>query len=157
LRAREVDFRFRAVEADRFLVPEVVRFRVPEVVRFRVPLAARRFRVAAAFRADADRAALGRRAAARAPFFPPFFDGPRLGFLPRPDPLFFPPPDSSFTVAQARRAASARETPRFSYPSSICRARRFCFAVYDDLSPRGMQCSPNELTARSPHYRRGAV
>ena len=35
-------------------------------------------------------------------------------FRPRPDPLFLPPPSSLFTVAQARRAASRPETPRFS-------------------------------------------
>jgi hypothetical protein len=92
-----------------------VRFRpLDAALRFRVPDVARRFRVAAAFRAEAERAALGRRAAARPPFFPPFFEGPRVSFLPRPEPLFFPPPVSSFTVAQARLAASFRETPRFS-------------------------------------------
>lgn len=32
----------------------------------------------------------------------------------RPEPLFFPPPVSLFTVAQARRAASGLDTPRFS-------------------------------------------
>ena len=79
----------------------------------RLPDAARRFRVAAAFLAEAERAALGRRAAARPPFFPPFFDGARFSFLPRPEPLFLPPPVSSFTVAHARRAASPRDTPRF--------------------------------------------
>lgn len=44
----------------------------------------------------------------------------------RPEPLFFPPPVSLFTVAQARRAASLLDTPRFSYPSSMCLACRFC-------------------------------
>jgi hypothetical protein len=34
--------------------------------------------------------------------------------LPRPEPLFSPPPLSLFTVAQARRSASPDETPRFS-------------------------------------------
>jgi hypothetical protein len=75
------------------------------------PPPALRFRVAAAFRADADFAALLLAAEARPPFFPPFRDGPRFSFLPRPDPLFLPPPVSAFTVAQARRAASPRETP----------------------------------------------
>jgi hypothetical protein len=41
-------------------------------------------------------------------------DFERLVFLPRPDPLFFPPPVSLFTVAQARRSASRRETPCFT-------------------------------------------
>jgi hypothetical protein len=90
-------------------------------------------------RAEADFAALGRLAAAWPPFLPPFRDGARFTFFPRPEPLFFPPPVSSFTVAQARRAASFREVPRFRYPSSMCRACRFCFSVYDDLSPRGMR------------------
>jgi hypothetical protein len=81
--------------------------------RERFPARARRFRVAAAFRAEADLAALGRFAAACPPFLPPFRDGARFTFFPRPEPLFFPPPVSSFTVAQARRAASFRDTPRF--------------------------------------------
>jgi hypothetical protein len=34
--------------------------------------------------------------------------------FPRPEPLFFPPPDILFSVAQARRAASFRDTPRSS-------------------------------------------
>ena len=50
-------------------------------------------------------------------------------FLPRPDPLFLPPPVSLFTVAHARRAASFRDSPRSSYPSSMCRAWRFCLDV----------------------------
>jgi hypothetical protein len=90
---------------------------------------ARRFRVAAAFRADAERADLGRRADAAPPFFPPFLDAERVLFLPRPDPLFFPPLSSLFTVAQARRSASLRDTPRSSYPSSMRSARRFCLSV----------------------------
>ena len=74
----------------------------------------RRFRVAAALRAEADFAALGRLAAAFPPFLPTFRDGAQFTFFPRPEPLFFPPPVSSFTVAQARRAASFSDTPRFS-------------------------------------------
>jgi hypothetical protein len=31
-----------------------------------------------------------------------------------PDPPFFPPPSCLFTVAQARRAASLLDVPRFS-------------------------------------------
>ena len=34
--------------------------------------------------------------------------------LPRPEPLFLPPPFSLFTVAQARRSASSSGTPLFS-------------------------------------------
>jgi hypothetical protein len=95
----------------------------------RLELDARRLRVAAAFRADAERAALGRLAEAAPPFQPPFRDALRLLFLPRPDPLFLPPLSSLFTVAQARRSASRRDTPRDSYPSSMCSARRFCLSV----------------------------
>jgi hypothetical protein len=89
----------------------------------------RRFRVAAALRADAERAALDRRAEAAPPFRPPFLEEVRVLFLPRPDPLFLPPLSSLFTVAQARRSASLRDTPRSSYPSSMCSARRFCLLV----------------------------
>jgi hypothetical protein len=49
-----------------------------------------------------------------------------FSFFPRPDPLFFPPPLDLFTVAQARASAVFFETPRFSYPSSMCFALRFC-------------------------------
>ena len=73
-----------------------------------------RFRVAAAFRAEADRAAFGRLAEAAPPRFPPFLDAVRVLFFPRPDPLFLPPLSSLFTVAQARRADSLRDTPRSS-------------------------------------------
>jgi hypothetical protein len=48
------------------------------------------------------------------PFFPPFLEALRFSFFPRPEPLFLPPPDSLFTVAQARDAASSLDTPRFS-------------------------------------------
>ena len=89
----------------------------------------RRFRVAAAFRADAERAALDRRAEAAPPFRPPFLEDVRVLFLPRPDPLFLPPLSSLFTVAQARRSDSLRDTPRSSYPSSMCSALRFCLSV----------------------------
>src|SRR5689334_1328950 len=60
--------------------------------------------------------------------------------FPRPDPPdLLPPPVCLFTVAHARRSASPRPTPRFSYPSSMCSSIRFCLSVYFDLSPRGMQ------------------
>jgi hypothetical protein len=78
------------------------------------PPDARRFRVAAAFRAEAERAALDRRAEAAPPFLPPFREDVRVLFFPRPEPLFFPPLSSLFTVAQARRSASLRDTPRSS-------------------------------------------
>jgi hypothetical protein len=77
---------------------------VPRCVPFR-------FRVAAAFFADRLRAAAGREAEAAPPRRPPFLAGPLLVRLPRPEPLFFPPPVDLFTVAQARRSASPRETP----------------------------------------------
>jgi hypothetical protein len=88
-----------------------------------------RRRVEAAFRAEELREDLDREAEARPPFLPPFREELRLVFFPRPDPLFFPPPVSLFTVAQARRSASLRDAPRFSYPSSMCSAWRFCFLV----------------------------
>jgi hypothetical protein len=97
------------------LVPERLELRLllERLALFRLPVARRR-RVEAAFRADAEREDLEREAEARPPFFPPFREELRFDFLPRPDPLFLPPPVSLFTVAQARRSASPRETPRFS-------------------------------------------
>src|SRR4026209_285739 len=88
-----------------------------------------RRRVAAPLRAEAERADFDREAAALPPFLPPFREETLVLFLPLPEPLFLPPPSSLFTVAQARRAASPRETPRFSYPSSMCSALRFCRSV----------------------------
>jgi hypothetical protein len=102
-----------------------------------------RARVAAAFFADAERAAAGRAAEAAPPFLPPFLAGALLTGLPRPEPLCLPPPVLLLTVAQARRSASPSGTPRFSYPSSMCSACRFCFSVYFDLSPRGVVRSPS--------------
>ncbi|HET6837781.1 MAG TPA: hypothetical protein VFH24_07030 [Gemmatimonadales bacterium] len=98
-----------ALERLRLLPPD--RLRVRELPA--LPPARRRL-VAAAFRAALDRDDLDRDAAARPPFLPPFLDELRLVFLPRPEPLFFPPPVSLFTVAHARRSASRRETPRFT-------------------------------------------
>jgi len=115
---------------------EVERLRLdPERLRLRPPVDFLRLpvdflpRLDALLRAAPDRLDLERDAAARPPFLPPFLEELRLDFFPRPDPLFFPPPVSLFTVAQARRSASRRETPRFSYPSSICSAWRFCLLV----------------------------
>jgi hypothetical protein len=54
------------------------------------------------------------RAVEAPPFLPPFFMGEWSSFLPRPDPAFFPPPLTLFTVAQARLSASFFETPRSS-------------------------------------------
>ena len=48
------------------------------------------------------------------PLRPPLRLEERLVALPRPDPLFLPPPVSLLTVAHARRAASLEPTPRFS-------------------------------------------
>jgi hypothetical protein len=130
-RAVRLDVRFRAVEPDdRFRARALEdRFRAVEVDdRFRDPPALR-LRVAAALRADADRADFERDAEARPPARPPFRDELLLVFFPRPAPLFFPPPVSLFTVAQARRSASSRPTPRSSYPSSMCSAMRFCLDV----------------------------
>ncbi|HUR93318.1 MAG TPA: hypothetical protein VMY76_01960 [Gemmatimonadales bacterium] len=95
-----VELRFRAVPPD-------ARFRPDDVP-------ALRFRVAAAFRADADFADFGRDAEARPPVRPPLRTGAVLVFLPRPEPRFRPPPDTLFSVAQARRSASFFDTPRLS-------------------------------------------
>jgi hypothetical protein len=76
--------------------------------------APRLLRVAAAFFADAERDAAGRRAEARPPRLPPFRDGAVFTFLPRPEPRFFPPRVSALTVAQARRSDSFFGTPRRS-------------------------------------------
>jgi len=54
------------------------------------------------------------RAVAAPPLRPPSRAGSLLVARPRPEPLFFPPPSILFTVAQARRSASFRGTPRFS-------------------------------------------
>jgi hypothetical protein len=48
------------------------------------------------------------------PMRPPLRLAERFSACPRPLPDFLPPPDSLLTVAQARRAASLPETPRFS-------------------------------------------
>jgi len=53
-------------------------------------------------------------AAAFPPLRPPFLAGALLTFLPRPDPLFLPPPVIALTVAHARRSASSSGTPRSS-------------------------------------------
>jgi hypothetical protein len=55
-----------------------------------------------------------RDATALPPFLPPLREELLVLFFPLPEPLFLPPPSSLFTVAQARRAASPRDTPRFS-------------------------------------------
>jgi len=71
-------------------------------------------RVSAAFFAAALRAEAGRAAAAAPPLRPPFFAGSLFTGLPRPEPLFLPPPVILLTVAQARDSASRSETPRAS-------------------------------------------
>ena len=48
------------------------------------------------------------------PFWPPFFAGALFCGFPLPEPLFLPPPEALFTVAQARFSASFFETPRAS-------------------------------------------
>jgi hypothetical protein len=73
-----------------------------------------RLRVAAAFFAEAERCAVGREPAAAPPLRPPFLAGSLFTVLPRPEPLFLPPPVILFTVAQARFSALFSETPRFS-------------------------------------------
>jgi hypothetical protein len=105
---------FRAVL--RLRVPlDLLRLRLLDLLRLRlVPPPLRRRRVAAARRAAADRLDFERDTVARPPRRPPLRDELLLRRLPRPEPLFFPPPVSLFTVAHARRAASPRETPRSS-------------------------------------------
>src|SRR6202048_1138126 len=92
-----------------------------------------RLRVAAAFFAARDRAAAGRLAEALPPrgppILPPRFEDTLVSGTPRPEPLLLPPPVSLLTVAHARRSASFLPTPRCSYPSSMCSARRFCLSV----------------------------
>jgi hypothetical protein len=101
--------RFRAVPPDDRLLAVV-----PDA-RFRdAGPPALRLRVAAAFRADAERADLGRDADARPPARPPFRAGAVFVFFPRPEPVFRPPPDILFSVAHARRSASFFGTPRLS-------------------------------------------
>jgi hypothetical protein len=108
-RVDELDERFRAVLPDGRFVARVpdARFRDADPPAFRL-------RVAAAFRADAERADLDRDAAARPPLRPPFRAGAAFVFLPRPEPRFRPPPDILFSVAHARRSASFLGTPRLS-------------------------------------------
>jgi hypothetical protein len=76
-----------------------------------LPDAARLLRVVAAFFAALDRLALDRLAWL---FLPPLLADAVFSFLPRPDPLFLPPPVCLLTVAHARFSASSSETPRFS-------------------------------------------
>lgn len=108
-RPDEVDAPFRAVPLDDRLLAAVpdARFRDAEPLAFRL-------RVAAPFRADAERADLDRDAEARPPARPPFRAGAVFVFFPRPAPLFRPPPDILFSVAHARRSASFFGTPRLS-------------------------------------------
>jgi hypothetical protein len=54
-------------------------------------LAAFRFRVAAAFLPEAERAVAGRFAAAAPPILPPRLDDTFVSFLPPWEPLLFPP------------------------------------------------------------------
>jgi len=116
LRERPVLFRERVpVDRERLLLlRDRVLFRDRLLERDPVEPPALRFRVAAALRADAERAALLRLAEARPPRRPPFLAGPLLVFRPRPEPDLRPPPDIAFSVAQARRSASSRGTPRLS-------------------------------------------
>ena len=63
-------------------------------------------RVFAAFFADADFAAFDRFAAALPPLRPPFFAGALFTGLPRPEPLFLPPP---------RRRVDCRPSSSFGF------------------------------------------
>jgi hypothetical protein len=108
-RAVPFEARFRAVPPDDRLLAVVpdARFRGADPPAFRL-------RVAAAFRAEAERADLDRDADARPPARPPFRAGAVFVFFPRPAPLLRPPPDILFSVAHARRSASFFGTPRLS-------------------------------------------
>jgi hypothetical protein len=66
----------------------------------------------AVFLVEADLALEGRRPEAAPPFLPPFFAGALFTALPRPEPLFLPPPVMALTVAQARFSASSSDMPR---------------------------------------------
>src|SRR5262249_24264872 len=101
--------------------------------------------VRAAFFADAERSSAERAAEAAPPILPPFLLDTCDSGLLRPLPDFLPPPDSLFTVAQARRFASFAGVPRSSYPSAMCSALRFCLSVYFDLSPLAISCSSLRL------------
>ena len=109
------------------LRPELLLRLEPELLRLLLPPDLRR-RLEVDFLAEEEREDL-RELEALPPLRPPFLDELRLDFFPLPEPLFLPPPVSLFTVAQARRSASFRDTPRFSYPSSICSAWRFCLLL----------------------------
>src|SRR4051812_21972816 len=91
-------------------------------VALRAPQPWRRRLVSQPFFAAAERSAALRLAEAAPPLRPPLRDGAWFSGLPRPEPDFLPPPVSLLTVAQARRSASFSDTPRSSYPSSICSA-----------------------------------
>lgn len=71
-------------------------------------------RVSHPFLEAAERSSALRPAEAAPPLRPPFFDDEWFSGLPRPEPDLFPPPDSLFTVAHARRSASFAPTPRSS-------------------------------------------
>ncbi len=73
-----------------------------------------RLRVAAAFLADAERSSAVREADAAPPFVPPTLLDTLVSAFPRPLPDLLPPPDSLFTVAQARLSATSFDTPRSS-------------------------------------------
>ncbi len=91
--------------------PRFLPRRMTAIVASDVHDEARRLRVAAALLAAAVRSAAGRLADAWPPSRPPFCDEAWDSGRPRPEPLFFPPPLSLFTVAQAMRSASFSGTP----------------------------------------------
>jgi hypothetical protein len=80
------------------------------------------------------------------PLRPPLRLADRFSLWPRPLPDFLPPPDSLFTVAHARALAVFADTPRFSYPSAMCSARRFCLPVYALLLPLAISQPPCVLS-----------
>src|SRR5690606_5155990 len=120
---------FRSVRQPPSIVPSIAkgnlkRPRGPSRLRCQAPPRLRR--VSQPFFAAAERFSLDWLAP---PLRPPLRELSCVSFFPRPEPDLLPPPDSLFTVAQARLLASFSETPRSSYPSAICSALRFCLSV----------------------------
>ena len=98
--------------------------------------AARRARVRAAFRAEADRSAAGRAADALPPFLPPFFAAALFPCLPRPEPLFFPPPLMSLQSPtrgvrlRLRIRRGLCSPPRCARPGvSVCQCISICLLL----------------------------
>ncbi len=111
-----------------------------------------RLRVAAAFLAEALRAAAGRSAAAFPPRRPP--SGTMHGFRLAASAgaaSSLPPPLSLLTVAQALRSASSSEALASLVAFSMCSALRFCLSVVARLVALRHRLPPIRLPARPAH------